>query len=93
MAGNSRSVSIVARAMYGRYVNPVFARAASIRTRSASTTVVHVAAVWSDSSIRAPIDWRMRESGALPAAAGAGSAAGASKRGLRVLAGAGSSGR
>ena len=93
-AGNWRSVSIVARAMYGRYVKPDCLRAASMRIRSASTTVVQVAAVCSDSSIREPIAWRMRDSGAAPAAIGAGSAAaGASKRGLRVFAGAGSSGR
>ena len=40
---------------------------------SASTIVVHVAAVRSDSTIARPIDWRMRESGAAdPAATGAG---------------------
>jgi hypothetical protein len=82
-------------------VKPELARAASMRMRSASTIVVQVAAVCSDCSIRAPIACRMRDSGALPAAAGAGSgsgadagsAAGASKRGLRVLGAAGSSGR
>ena len=62
-----------------------------MRIRSASTIVVHVAAVCSDCSIRAPIAWRIRDSGAPPA--GAGSAAGSSKRGLRVFGGAGSSGR
>ena len=58
--------------------------------------MVQVAAVCSDCSMRAPIACRIRDSGTLPAAIGAGSAAGGagcSKRGLRVFAGAGSSGR
>ena len=69
-------------------------RAALTRVMSASTIVVQVAAVCSDSTIARPIDWRMRESGAEPACIGAGSAAGAGcpKRGLRFLGAAGSSG-
>jgi hypothetical protein len=58
---------------------------------SASTIVVHVAAVRSDSTIARPIDCRIRESGAAPAAAGAGSAP--PNRGARRFGATGSSGR
>ena len=62
---------------------------------SASTIVVQVAAVCSDSTIARPIDRRMRDNGAEPACigAGSGSAAGCPKRGLRFLGAVGSSGR
>jgi hypothetical protein len=95
--GNSRSVSIVARATSGSAVTPSFLRAASTRVMSASITVVHVAAVCSDSSMCRPIDWRMRDSGPLctgprsPTCAGAASVA--PKRGSRFFGGAGASGR
>ena len=56
---------------------------------SASTIVVQVAAVWSDSTIARPIDWRMRDS--VPAGVVA-TSAGRSKRGARFFGGAGSSG-
>ena len=54
---------------------------------SASMIVVHVAAVWSESTIARPIDWRIRESGC-PSPVGAGSARPSLDFGLRGAAGA-----
>ena len=56
---------------------------------SASTIVVHVAAVCSDSTIARPIDWRMRDSGPLPARPPARARA---NRGARFFGATGSSG-
>ena len=88
-AGWSRSVSIAARATIGRNDTPSRLRAASTRVMSASTIVVHVAAVCSDSTIARPIDCRMREEG--PAGDGLGAGSGAN-RGARFFGGTGSSG-
>ena len=62
-SGKARRVSTVARATMGRKVTPSRRRSASARVMSASTIVVQVAAVRSDSTMARPIDARMRDSG------------------------------
>ena len=76
-SGNSRSASIVARAMNASPVSLRSRRRFSTRVMSTSTIVVQVAAVSSDAFMWRPIDWRMRDSGPLEPAATSGAGAGA----------------